>query len=199
MDHPCNNTIQYGMYCHMRHTKDHWLEEGLQSLYKEGPAGLRIDRLCARLGVTKGSFYHHFNDLQNFQRLLLEKWETESTRAIIRQAQEAATPHAKIMALRELSAQIPCNPEIAIRAWARQDPSVRRCQQNVDRIRCQALEELYAADCSPDEARLRARLVCCIFIGAQQIVPAVDQRELDRLYDLVVRGMEDPHDCTKCP
>ena len=33
---------------------------GLTLLAEEGLSGIKVDRLCARMGVTKGSFFHHF-------------------------------------------------------------------------------------------------------------------------------------------
>ena len=39
-----------------------------------GPNALRLDRLCERLGVTKGSFYWHFADLPAYRTALIEAW-----------------------------------------------------------------------------------------------------------------------------
>ena len=43
---------------------DDWIQAGFALLADGGPNALRIDRLCERLGVTKGSFYWHFTDLR---------------------------------------------------------------------------------------------------------------------------------------
>src|SRR3954466_1718228 len=43
-----------------------WVAAALDLLAEEGPGGVKIDRLCVRLGVTKGSFYWHFTDLASF-------------------------------------------------------------------------------------------------------------------------------------
>ena len=42
---------------------DDWIQAGYAILAEEGIKALKIDRLCSRLGVTKGSFYWHFNDM----------------------------------------------------------------------------------------------------------------------------------------
>ena len=39
-----------------------WLSAGLEALRKGGVAAVRVERLAADVGVTKGSFYHHFRD-----------------------------------------------------------------------------------------------------------------------------------------
>ncbi|MFA9270109.1 MAG: TetR/AcrR family transcriptional regulator, partial [Baekduiaceae bacterium] len=43
---------------------DDWVACALEVLADEGVAGIKIPTLCKRLGVTKGSFYWHFSDLE---------------------------------------------------------------------------------------------------------------------------------------
>jgi AcrR family transcriptional regulator len=40
-----------------RLTMDDWIRTGYAIRAEEGIKALKIDRLCSRLGVTKGSFY----------------------------------------------------------------------------------------------------------------------------------------------
>ena len=47
---------------------DDWIEAGYALLADEGIEALKIDRLCGRLGVTKGSFYWHFTDMAALPR-----------------------------------------------------------------------------------------------------------------------------------
>ncbi|NED64603.1 helix-turn-helix transcriptional regulator, partial [Streptomyces sp. SID10244] len=46
-----------------RLTVDDWLDAAMQLLITEGVGAIKISRLCAHLGVTKGSFYWHFTDI----------------------------------------------------------------------------------------------------------------------------------------
>lgn len=59
------------------------LAEGLDILAVHGPNGLTIDALCTRLACTKGSFYHHFRNREQFVRDLLEYWIEEHTLRVI--------------------------------------------------------------------------------------------------------------------
>lgn len=171
-------------------SKESWIKAGLEALSEEGPAGLRVDRLCSRLGVTTGSFYHHFKNIVDYKTNLLEHWEKEATIEIIDQAARHSEGDAKaqLLELRSLTADIPRDHEVAMRAWALYDPLARRFQERIDSRRVEALEELYSRFYPEDEARVRALLICCVFIGSRQIIPPLDRIELDRLYEIIVKG-----------
>ena len=58
-----------------------WLSAGLEALRKGGVAAVRVERLAADVGVTKGSFYHHFRDRGALLDEVLEYWAREMTDA----------------------------------------------------------------------------------------------------------------------
>src|SRR6478609_10110090 len=57
-----------------RLTVDDWVKAGFEILAEEGITALKIDRLCSRLDVTKGSFYWHFSDIAGYRATLIEAW-----------------------------------------------------------------------------------------------------------------------------
>ena len=59
------------------------LEQGLQQLVEEGVDALTVDSICSLLGVTKGSFYHHFKNRQIFLEALLQFLEETYTSKFI--------------------------------------------------------------------------------------------------------------------
>jgi AcrR family transcriptional regulator len=50
-----------------------WIQAGYTLLAEEGIKALKLDRLCARVGATKGSFYWHFTDMANYRAWTLER------------------------------------------------------------------------------------------------------------------------------
>jgi hypothetical protein len=46
---------------------DDWIQAGYALLAEEGIQAIKIDRLCDRLGVTKGSFYWHFDGMPSYR------------------------------------------------------------------------------------------------------------------------------------
>jgi AcrR family transcriptional regulator len=53
---------------------DDWIQAGFAILAEEGMKALKIDRLCRRLGVTKGSFYWHFTGIAGYRAALVQAW-----------------------------------------------------------------------------------------------------------------------------
>jgi AcrR family transcriptional regulator len=51
---------------------DDWVQAGFAILAEEGIKALKIDRLCRRLGVTKGSFYWHFTAIAGYRAALVQ-------------------------------------------------------------------------------------------------------------------------------
>ena len=66
-----------------RYDRERWLETALSVLATEGGARLRIESLVRSLGVTKGSFYHHFKNREDFVRALIDYWSKEFTESVI--------------------------------------------------------------------------------------------------------------------
>ncbi|MCI4671447.1 MAG: TetR/AcrR family transcriptional regulator [Bacteroidia bacterium] len=48
-----------------------WIHEGYRVFAKEGPGGLKVERLSKSISKNKSSFYHHFADLDIFVDFLL--------------------------------------------------------------------------------------------------------------------------------
>jgi len=53
---------------------------GFSILAEEGITALKIERLFARLAVTKGSFYWHFSDIAGYRETLIDACVNCATR-----------------------------------------------------------------------------------------------------------------------
>jgi AcrR family transcriptional regulator len=163
-------------------TKRRWLEEGLAILEEEGAEALTIEALTGRLAITKGSFYHHFTNYQNFKEHLLIFFEEERTLRIIHLAEQALFPHQKLERVLQATLK-PSHLEVAIRAWALQDAFVRDYQQRIDQQRLTYLEEVaYAQSGDRLYATQMAKVFYSIYVGSQHIIPPIQSTELEQLY-----------------
>jgi len=168
-------------------TKTDWLNAGLRLLADEGAPAVTIDRLTTQLGLSKGSYYHHFQGVGGFRTALLEHFEALFTTRLIDTVEQHpdATAEAKLVQLLELVLAGPDDSklEIAVRAWALQDGEARQAQERVDRTRTQYLQklcrELESSLIAPDRL---AELLYLILIGAEQVLPPVLSDKLRELY-----------------
>ncbi|HVD54540.1 MAG TPA: TetR/AcrR family transcriptional regulator [Propionibacteriaceae bacterium] len=174
-------------------SRSDWLEAGLASLAQDGPNGLRIDRLCRRLEVSKGSFHHHFAGAADFKQALLGTYETRVV-AALDEAIEQTTGTTPKAALAGLTAAITGSEsfyrpdlEVAMRAWAYSDPEVRAVQERVDERRLQSLQAIWSKILNDSEAAYTAALVpYLVGIGASLIQPPTPQDQLQRVYELLL-------------
>ena len=174
-------------------SRSDWLEAGLASLAQDGPNGLRIDRLCRRLEVSKGSFHHHFAGAADFKQALLGTYETRVV-AALDEAIEQMTGTTPKAALAGLTAAITGSEsfyrldlEVAMRAWAYSDPEVRAVQERVDERRLQSLQAIWSKILNDSEAAYTAALVpYLVGIGASLIQPPTPQDQLQRVYELLL-------------
>ncbi|SDD76865.1 transcriptional regulator, TetR family [Glycomyces harbinensis] len=136
---------------------------------EEGLPGVRIDRIAAGLGVSKGSFHHHFDGAAAYRLSLLERYETQAVAAM-----ERATADASAGGLEQLDALVAslerlydARIETALRAWAIHDADAQRVMAGIDRARLAMLQEIWA-DIVPDPrtARTAALIPHLIVIGA---------------------------------
>jgi len=56
----------------MNSKEQKWIEAGYEVFAKNGPKGLKIERLAKQLRTSRSSFYHHFSDLDIFTSALFD-------------------------------------------------------------------------------------------------------------------------------
>jgi len=156
-----------------RLSKADWLEVGLTLLAKEGEQGLTIEALCQAAGRTRGSFYHHFEDQEQFVDALLIHWKQTQVDTLV--ASNGALDD--LDAMREgLARMATCldNPiEAAFRRWSASNASVRRMIEAVDAERIFMLADIMAATAARDETESQelALVEYSALIGFHQLFP----------------------------
>jgi AcrR family transcriptional regulator len=151
----------------VRLSREDWIGAALQALADDGPSGVAVERLAARLGTTKGSFYWHFKDREELITEALATWERRDTDATIEAMNEISDPverlrTATVMATEYEEAE---NPDVRLLPSA-SDPVVGEVVQRAQRKRLDFLAEIFRdAGFTPAEAWLRARLAYSIALG----------------------------------
>jgi AcrR family transcriptional regulator len=165
--------------------RSQWVAAGLESLRKGGVGAVRVERLAAGLGITKGSFYWHFRDREDLLEAVLAYWSREMTDAEFdRVAALEGGLSVRLLALaQDVLEKGMGRYDPAIRAWARVDRRVAGAVAQVDRRRVATLTRFFQeGGLQAAEARIRARLFYTFLLGEPQVrSPARDAGELERM------------------
>ena len=131
---------------HLRFHREAWLEAAIEVLAREGQAKLRVERLASQLGVTRGSFYHHFETREAFIRALIEYWSNTFTDQVNAAVEGRNLPaQERLLYLMHLINNEGLDRyDIAFRSWAAQDKAVARLVRKVDETRYQFVRAMFA-------------------------------------------------------
>lgn len=149
---------------------DRWVEAAIDVLARDGIAGLRVEVLAKRCGVTKGSFYWHFKDRQALLDAVLAFWKQGRIRDIekitsVAPGKERDQLHYAIEVYGASRNRKGMAIELAVRDWARHDAQAAMVVESVDLYRLECTRKLFvAAGMSDAEAKSRSLLLyACVF------------------------------------
>jgi AcrR family transcriptional regulator len=171
-----------------RLTCQDWLAHALETLRRDGVAGLRVEPLARALGVTTGSFYWHFKDHGDLLRKLLDYWVTEHTDAAgLEMGRQSGDPRQRLLVLLRRIVRKDLNRyDSAMREWGRVDPRVARTVRRVDEERLAYVRQLFVEmGFDEAEADLRGRISYYYVLGED--VAGIDRGVKDRIAFLEAR------------
>jgi len=144
--------------------REAWLNTARQALIEEGTAGVEVNKLARRLGVSRGGFYWFFKHRRHLLDELLAFWAETSTFLFDRILQRGDGD-----GLREYQALIDLwidekdyDPrwDGAVRDWARTSTVVRKVVQSVDNRRIDVIERICRhLGYRGKDAHVRARVI----------------------------------------
>lgn len=169
-------------------SRERYFEAALDLLAESGFAGLNIGTLGKRLGVTSGSFYHHFDGWPGFVGALLEFWAQRQVRILRELDFGSGGPEADFAVLMSLTRGLRHRAEAAIRAWAANDETVRAAQKRVDDARVKTVGKV-VADLIPDRRRAEVvtSLGLAMLVGYQQVAAGGGFTDLGEILDEYTR------------
>jgi AcrR family transcriptional regulator len=150
----------------MKLSKEDWLKHGMKVLAEEGFGALKADLMAKSLGVSRGSFYWHFKDLQAFHDALLEDWHTRATQQVIDWLEQTAEGSQRLNLLVQSAWKVSNRLERAMRAWATHSPEIAARLEAIDAQRIDYIAGLLeSAGLDPDQARARAFFIASAYLG----------------------------------
>jgi AcrR family transcriptional regulator len=176
-----------------RLTVDDWIQAGFAVLADSGPNALRIEPLCERLHVTKGSFYWHFTDIAAYRVALVEAWGSlhDRSRRMFENMPDIDPRQRLAVMMQTLVAPQHWALERAMRLWAMTDEAVRASVQLSDGRVLRAVRQAFD-DCGfgAEDAALRSVVVFAAGVGLMQSAgqtPDVPTELQDRFLDFMLR------------
>ena len=176
-----------------RLSADDWIQAGFALLAEDGPNALRIERLCERLEVTKGSFYWHFTDMRAYRAALVDAWSNlrDGDRRRFEDMGEV-DPRERLRLM--ISALV--NPshwalERVMRVWALADGEVQASVRTSDgRVQRAIRQAFIDYGFEPADADLRSAAMFAAGIGmlhASGSAPAAPTEMRDRFLEFMLR------------
>jgi len=170
--------------------REDWLRAAWEEFASDGISAVTVQGLAEKLGVTRGSFYHHYANHQDLLNELLRYWEEELTNRVRDDVFALKLdPSQTLLALaRMIRHRKASSHDVRIRAWALSDPEVGEAVRRVDEERLASIRVLFdALGFDELQAEGRARM----FLYYEMAEPAVLARQTpERQEELLVARHE---------
>src|ERR1700744_2364814 len=143
-----------------------WLDQGLKTLGKHGFTALKAEPLAKAMGVSRGSFYWHFADVEAFHAEILKYWREIAAERIIDDVEAAAGKDNALELLLHRGFGGGLALETAVRGGAVVDAAARAAVRAIDRRRLAYVERLLLNSGMPrNAARARAQILYWAYLG----------------------------------
>src|SRR5579875_2814869 len=171
-------------------------DAGLALLERDGFPAVTGVALCDHLGVTRGSFYHHFASHDVFIAGMINHWIDRWTRDTIAAIEQITNAEGRHEHERTVLRAMPHGAEAALRTWGSVEPRAREALRRVDALRRDYLvRSLRSRGADVTSAPRLADAVLATLIGAQLIDSQPDAGRIgaimDTVWDLLCRFIDD--------
>lgn len=143
-----------------------WIRAAFARLASEGIEAVRVELLARDLGVSKGSFYWHFQDREELLGRMFDRWEKEEIDWL---DETVITPKAAARWARfvhHCTDQQLARRESAMRTWARRDERVAARIAAIEKKRTAHIASvLRAIGFAPAPAESWAEITLLVYLG----------------------------------
>ncbi|GIX34739.1 MAG: TetR family transcriptional regulator [Lysobacteraceae bacterium] len=148
-----------------------WALGALEMIAELGVAGLAVEPLARRLGVTKGSFYWHFPSRDALLRAALERWEQSELEEVFARLEGIEDPRERLRELfRRVAHEARSHIIYSELLKALDHPVVQPVMERVSKRRLDYLQLAFRQiGMGRQEAIHRARLTYSAYVGFLQL------------------------------
>jgi AcrR family transcriptional regulator len=158
-----------------RVSRESWVLAALEALGKGGVDAVAVEPVAKQLGVTKGSFYWHFENRAQLLEAALDAWEEQSTTTVITLLDRMPDPATRLRFLFGRVSEAAIGPRsistIHAALGASGDPLVARVLERVANARLAYVARCYVElGFAKEEADERAFLAYAAYLGMTRLV-----------------------------
>ena len=163
-----------------RLSAEDWAHAALDLISEAGVAGVAVEPLARRLGVTKGSFYWHFPSRDALLKAALERWEQVELEQVFANLEGIEDPRQRLRELfRRVASEARGHIIYSELLKALDHPVVQPVMERVSKRRLDYLGLAFRQAGMPrHEAQHRARLAYAAYVGFLQLSLQLKQTRL---------------------
>jgi AcrR family transcriptional regulator len=173
-----------------------WELGALEMLADLGLSAVAVEPLAKRLGVTKGSFYWHFDSREALIEATLKRWSADDAGDVFSRVNGINDPRERLRTLfRVTSRTMRLHKIYSALIKAIDHPSVGPCVEQISEARLKFLTQLFAdAGLDATTAAHRARLAFAAYVGFLQMnlqikMPRLTSGEFDAYVEHVIETL----------
>lgn len=168
-----------------RVSRQDWLQTALETLEISGIESVRIERLAARLHISKSGFYWHFKDRNDLLKEVLNFWSDEYTEKVTKELSSTIadpTQRLKTVATMVWKHNL-AKYDLAIRIWAKHDPVAKRSVKKVNKIRMDFIRSIFAElGFKGDDLEMRTMLFVCYTTWESPMYGKFSKQKWEKLF-----------------
>lgn len=175
-----------------RGSEDLWLNAAYDLLIDKGVDAVKVLPLAETLGLSRTSFYGHFDSREALLAALVNRWRDKNTGNLIRQTQSyAETITEAVFNIFDCWLRpdlFDARFDHAIRNWALGDPGLRAILEQNDSDRIDAIRAMFERfGYDADDARIRAYTIYYTQVGYVSMMVQEETRvRIDRMPNYIV-------------
>ncbi|MBI1751549.1 MAG: TetR family transcriptional regulator [Acidobacteria bacterium] len=153
-------------------SREAWVEAAFKVIAHQGVAAVAVEPLAQALGVTKGSFYWHFQSRDELIHAVLDAWEQDQSADVVARYSGIEDPRRRLRVLLFAAFEDLENGRFfAALAVSSEDPRVQPCLKRATERRLEfGVKAFQALGLSEGEARERALLAYAAYAGYFQLL-----------------------------
>lgn len=154
-----------------------WVRAALRLIVREGVASVAVEPLARELGVTKGSFYWHFETRDGLVAAALQAWEEDQARDVVTRYEGIEDPRKRLRVMMAAAFEDQENGLLfAALSASSEDPRVHPVLTRASEQRLAfGIRSLQALGLPEEEARRKALFLYASYAGYFQLLRAMPE------------------------